>query len=51
MRDLENFINNDEFSDYDDLVKMALIHRQFESSHPVYDGDCQRRLKTDPLWA
>ncbi|MFT7007249.1 MAG: Fic family protein [Colwellia sp.] len=39
MRDLENFINNDELSDYDDLVKMALIHHQFESIHPFYDGN------------
>jgi len=29
MRDLERFINNDELSDYDDLVKMALMHHQF----------------------
>lgn len=39
MRNLENFINNDELSDYDDLVKMALIHHQFESIHPFYDGN------------
>ena len=39
MGDLENFINNDELSDYDDLVKMALIHHQFESIHPFYDGN------------
>jgi len=39
MSDLENFINNDELSDYDDLVKMALIHHQFESIHPFYDGN------------
>jgi Fic family protein len=39
MRDLERFINDDELSDYDDLVKMALIHHQFESIHPFYDGN------------
>jgi Fic family protein len=39
MGDLENFINNDELCDYDDLVKMALIHHQFESIHPFYDGN------------
>ena len=39
MSSLENFINNDELSDYDDLVKMALIHHQFESIHPFYDGN------------
>jgi Fic family protein len=39
MCNLENFINNDELSDYHDLVKMALIHHQFESIHPFYDGN------------
>ncbi|PKG99768.1 addiction module protein [Paraglaciecola sp. MB-3u-78] len=39
MGDLENFINNDELCDYDELVKMALIHHQFESIHPFYDGN------------
>lgn len=39
MGDLESFINDDELSDYDDLVKMALIHHQFESIHPFYDGN------------
>jgi len=39
MGDLESFINNVELSDYDDLVKMALIHHQFESIHPFYDGN------------
>ena len=38
MSDLEKFINDDELSDYDDLVKMALIHHHFESIHPFYDG-------------
>ncbi|MBL4766010.1 MAG: Fic family protein [Colwellia sp.] len=39
MSDLERFINDDQLSDYDDLVKMALIHHQFESIHPFYDGN------------
>jgi Fic family protein len=39
MSDLERFINDDELCDYDDLVKMALIHHQFESIHPFYDGN------------
>lgn len=39
MTDLERFINEDERSSYDDLVKMALIHHQFESIHPFYDGN------------
>lgn len=39
MRDLENFINDDSSFDADPLVKMALIHHQFESIHPFYDGN------------
>jgi Fic family protein len=39
MRDLEQFINNDDCFDADPLVKMALIHHQFESIHPFYDGN------------
>lgn len=36
---LEQFINDDELSDLDPLVKMAIIHFQFESIHPFYDGN------------
>ena len=42
MNLLENlflYINDDSLEDYDYLVKMALIHFQFESIHPFYDGN------------
>ncbi|ARS29412.1 Fic family protein [Sphingomonas sp. KC8] len=39
MAALENFINRDEESDLDPLVKMAIIHHQFESIHPFPDGN------------
>ena len=39
MRDLERFMNDDEVFDADPLIKMALIHHQFESIHPFYDGN------------
>ena len=39
MANLEQFINNDELSDLDPLVKMAIIHHQFESIHPFGDGN------------
>lgn len=39
MNNLEQFIHNVEMSDYDPLVKMAIIHFQFESIHPFYDGN------------
>jgi Fic family protein len=39
MTNLERFINDREICDYDPLVKMAIIHYQFESIHPFYDGN------------
>jgi Fic family protein len=39
MRGLEPFINDDGMFDADPLIKMALIHHQFESIHPFYDGN------------
>lgn len=39
MTNLERFINENEICDYDPLVKMAIIHYQFESIHPFYDGN------------
>jgi Fic family protein len=39
MRDLERFINEADLFDADPLIKMALIHHQFESIHPFYDGN------------
>lgn len=39
MNNLEQFINDDAMMDADPLVKMAIIHHQFESIHPFYDGN------------
>jgi len=39
MRGLERFINETDVFDADPLIKMALIHHQFESIHPFYDGN------------
>lgn len=39
MGSLENYINRDELCDLDPLVKMAIIHHQFESIHPFPDGN------------
>ena len=39
MSDLERFINDAELFAVDPLIKMALIHHQFESIHPFYDGN------------
>ena len=39
MANLEKFINDNEFSNLDPLIKMAVIHYQFESIHPFYDGN------------
>jgi Fic family protein len=39
MTALERFINDDSSSDLDPLIKMAIIHHQFESIHPFSDGN------------
>jgi Fic family protein len=39
MNNLESFINDDAMMDADVLVKMAIVHHQFESIHPFYDGN------------
>lgn len=36
---LERFINGSIVYDVDPLIKMAIIHVQFESIHPFYDGN------------
>ena len=37
MANLEQFINDTQLSQLDPLIKMAIIHHQFESIHPFYD--------------
>lgn len=39
MGNLEAYLNDDALSDTDPLVKMAVLHFQFESIHPFYDGN------------
>jgi len=39
MANLEQYINDDTLSTDDPLVKMAVLHFQFESIHPFYDGN------------
>jgi len=39
MNNLEQYINDPMLDEYDPLIKMAIIHYQFESIHPFYDGN------------
>lgn len=39
MANLVEFMNRDNMSDADPLVKMAILHHQFETIHPFYDGN------------
>lgn len=39
LNNLEKYINMPEFHDIDSLIKMPIIHYQFESIHPFYDGN------------
>lgn len=39
MTNLEQYINDSSIQDCDPLIKMAVIHFQFEIIHPFYDGN------------
>ena len=39
LDNLVSYINDDKLSELDPLIKMAIIHHQFESIHPFYDGN------------
>jgi Fic family protein len=39
LANLEKYINDAELDDIDPLIKMAIIHHQFETIHPFYDGN------------
>jgi len=39
MSNLADYINDVSLEDFDSLVKMAIIHYQFECTHPFYDGN------------
>lgn len=39
MSNLERFINDRSLCDFDPLIKLSVIHYQFESIHPFYDGN------------
>lgn len=36
---LVRYLNDDQLCSLDPLIKMAIIHHQFESIHPFYDGN------------
>ncbi|WP_330397061.1 Fic family protein [Anaerovirgula multivorans] len=46
MSNLEKYINED-FNGIDPLIKLAVIHYQFESIHPFYEEDGQWYMHWD----
>ncbi|NAS31704.1 Fic family protein [Flavobacteriaceae bacterium R38] len=39
LQNFENYLNNPDFHKIDSLIKMPILHYQFESIHPFYDGN------------
>ncbi|MBP7173899.1 MAG: Fic family protein [Cloacibacterium sp.] len=39
LDNLEKYINDNNFHNVDSIIKMAIIHYQFESIYPFYDGN------------
>lgn len=39
LDNLVSYINDESLSEIDPLIKLAVIHHQFESIHPFYDGN------------
>lgn len=39
LDNLEQYMNNNDFEDVHPIIKMAMIHYQFETIHPFYDGN------------
>lgn len=39
MSNLEQFVNDDGLCNLDPLIKLAIVHHQFESIHPFFDGN------------
>ena len=50
MENMVEFINDDAISDVDPLVKMALLHHQFETIHPAYNGNGRTGLLLNILY-
>ena len=50
LNNFEKYLNDKSFHDVDSLIKMPIIHFQFESIHPFYDGNGRTRRLINMLY-
>ena len=50
LKNLEDFLYLSEYSEIDPLIKLAIMHYQFEAIHPFYDGNGRVGRIANILW-
>jgi len=50
LKNLEDFLYGESYKEIDPLIKLAVMHYQFEAIHPFYDGNGRTGRIANVLW-